>query len=74
MIMDSNGKATEFEVSAIRRVNLRQSWFAKVLGIGDLILEFHDPRRLRQVLTGIANPNKAKSILEGLIGPEYNKA
>jgi hypothetical protein len=74
LIMDSNGKATEFEVSAIRRVTLRQSWFAKVLGIGDLILEFHDPRRLRQVLTGIANPNKAKSILEGLMSPEYNKA
>jgi hypothetical protein len=68
MIMDSNGRTTKFKVSAIHRVTLRQSWFAKVLGIGDLILEFHDPALLRQVLTGIANPNKAKSILEGLMG------
>jgi hypothetical protein len=67
MVFDPNGRLSEFKISAIRRITLRQSWFAKVLGIGDLIVEFNDPAVLRQVLTGISNPNKARLILEGLI-------
>jgi hypothetical protein len=61
-----NNKILEVSLSLITGVSLKQSWFAKLFGVGDLLIiipDFSDPK---VVLRGIPKPAKVKQLIESL--------
>ena len=61
-----NNKLLEVSLALITGVALRQSWFAKIFGVGDLLIAIPDFSAPKVVLKGIAKPAKVKQLLEDL--------
>ena len=59
-------KLLEVSVSLITEVTLRQSGFAKLFGIGDLLISIPDFSAPKVVLRGIPQPARVKLMLENL--------
>jgi hypothetical protein len=64
---DPNGHSTEYQLTAVIKVTMKQSWLGRLLGIGDLVLDFANLIPSRFVLIGIANPARLRVILENLL-------
>jgi hypothetical protein len=61
-----NNKLLEVSLVLITGVTLRQSWFAKLFGVGDLLITVPSFPAPKVVLRGISQPIKVKQILENL--------
>lgn len=61
-----NRKLLEVSLHLITNVSLQQSWFAKLMGIGDLRLTIRDFMLSYVVLAGITEPEKVQELLEDL--------
>lgn len=65
LITDINDQTTCFGLDNIAGVRLKQSFLAKILGIGNLLLELRDGEH--QVLQGVVKPRELLEKLENLL-------
>jgi hypothetical protein len=65
--VEPNGRSFEYDLTALKKVTVKQSWLGKLLGIGDVELDFNQRVPSRYVLTGIAYPAKFRVKLEELL-------
>jgi hypothetical protein len=64
---DPNGHSTEYQLTTVIKVTVKQSWLGRLLGIGDLVLDFANLIPSRFVLSGITNPARLRTIIENLL-------
>lgn len=62
-----NGHIVEISVNDIKHITVKQSWLAKLLGIGDVIIDLKQQVPSRQILSGVSNPVKLRTLLEDLV-------
>ncbi|HYH03136.1 MAG TPA: PH domain-containing protein [Bacillota bacterium] len=66
-LTEQNGQIVEITVDQIKHITVKQSWLAKLLGIGDLVIDLKQRVPSRQILTGVSNPVKLRMLLEDLV-------
>jgi hypothetical protein len=64
---EPNGRKTEYNLTMIKKVTVKQSWLGKFLGIGDVVLDFTNQIPSRYILAGIANSARLRTMLEELM-------
>lgn len=62
-----DNRLLEVSLALITGVSVRQSWLAKLFGVGNLLISLTEFSAPKLVLNGIKEPVKAKQVIEGLI-------
>lgn len=62
-----DNRLLEVSLALITGVSVRQSWLAKLFGVGNLLISLPEFSIPKLVLSGIKEPFKAKQVIEGLI-------